>query len=350
MMLYSKKTMKFSFGLLMAATVFSSFQIFAQPANPEANAKAKTVLAYIHSLEPRTDKRVLSGQFSNFGDRASLRLANQIHEKSGHWPAILGVDYLGGRAGIRTDVADRAAIDYWNAGGLVTVSTHLYDPTKTWTNRPEGLRDKGVDLNVLLDPNTEAHTNWMHELDLVADGLNELKTNGVVVLWRPFHEMNGDWFWWDGKDPETFKKLWRQMFDYFTQTRKLDNLLWVYGPNHGRNTAVYYPGDQYVDIVGLDAYTDFVDTDHIHGYPEIAKINKPFGFSEFGPHGASDPPGDYHYTNLINGIRANFPRTVFFMSWNAKWSLASNSNVTELLNDPWIVNREDLPKGLAGAP
>ncbi|HXC99670.1 MAG TPA: glycosyl hydrolase [Verrucomicrobiae bacterium] len=341
--------MKFLFGLLPGALVFCGLHASAQTANPDANEKARAVLAYIHSLEPRTDKRVLSGQFSNFGDHASLRLVNQIHEQSGHWPAILGVDYLGGRAGIRCDQADRAAIDYWNQGGLVTVSTHLYDPTKTWANVPGGLRDRDVDLNTLLDTNTEAHTNWMHELDLVADGLTELKTNGVVVLWRPFHEMNGDWFWWNGKDPDTFIKLWRQMFDYFTQTRKLDNLLWVYGPNHGKNTAAYYPGDQYVDIVGLDAYTDFVDTDHIRGYPQVAKINKPFGFSEFGPHGASDPPGDFDYTNLINGIRANFPRTVFFMSWNAKWSLASNSNVTALLNDPWIVNREDLPKGLAGA-
>ncbi len=340
--------MRFCFGLIVAGMVLSGHPVCAQTANPEASAKAKAVLAYIHGLEPRTDKRVLSGQFSNFGDRASLRIMNQIHDKSGHWPAILGVDYLGGRAGVRCDQADRAAIDYWNAGGLVTVSTHLYNPAKTWTNAPGGLRDTDVDLNLLLDPNTEAHTNWMHEMDLVADGLNELKTNGVVVLWRPFHEMNGDWFWWDGKDPGTFIKLWRQMFDYFTKTRKLDNLLWVYGPNHGRNTAAYYPGDQYADIVGLDAYTDFVDAEHIHGYPEIAKINKPFGFCEFGPHGASDPPGDYDYTGLIKGLRANFPRAVFFMSWNQKWGMASNSNVTELLNDPWIVNREDLPKGLAG--
>jgi mannan endo-1,4-beta-mannosidase len=49
-------------------------------------------------------------------------------------------------------------------------------------------------------------------------------------------------------------------------------------------------------------------------------------------------------------VQKDFPRTVFFMSWNAKWSLARNTNTTELLNHPWIVNREDLPKGLAGSP
>jgi len=46
----------------------------------------------------------------------------------------------------------------------------------------------------------------------------------VVVLWRPFHEMNGDWFWWGGKDPDVFIQIWRHMFDYFTKTKDLDNL------------------------------------------------------------------------------------------------------------------------------
>jgi mannan endo-1,4-beta-mannosidase len=188
----------------------------------------------------------------------------------------------------------------------------------------------------------------MRELDQLAEGLQQLKDAGVVVLWRPFHEMNGDWFWWNGKDPATFIQLWRQMFNYFTQTKGLDNLLWVYAPNHGDNAAAYYPGDRYADLIGLDAYTDFIDTNHIKGYAGMARIKKPFGFTEFGPHGPENPPGDYDYLRFIQGVQTNFPRTVFFMSWNARWSLARNTNTTELLNHPWIINREDLPKGLAG--
>ena len=107
----------------------------------------------------------------------------------------------------------------------------------------------------------------MEELDTLAAGLKQLQDAGVVVLWRPFHEMNGDWFWWGGKNPEAFINVWRHMFDYFTKTRGLNNLLWVYGPNHGKKTAAYYAGDGYTDVVGLDAYTDFVDPKHIMGYP-----------------------------------------------------------------------------------
>ncbi len=318
-----------------------------EPANPKANAKARAILNYLQGLSTRQDKRLLSGQFTDFGQRASLRLMDRIHERTGYWPALMGADYADFAHGSLTYQApDKAAIAYWKAGGLVTISAHLYDPANP---KGGGLRDKSVDMESLLAPGTETHTRWMHELDLAAAGLQELKDAGVVVLWRPFHEMNGGWFWWGGKDPTVFIKVWRQMFDYFSQTKGLDNLLWVYAPNHGDKTAAYYPGDHYVDLAGLDAYTDYVDTRHIKGYAEVARIDKPFGFTEYGPHGAQNPPGNYDYRRFLEGVKEHFPKAVFFMSWNGKWSLARNENVKEMLADPWMVNRADLPSGLAGA-
>jgi mannan endo-1,4-beta-mannosidase len=311
------------------------------PANPNASDQAKAILKYFQSLDVQSGKHLISGQFDDYGDRSSLRLMSQIHDKTDLWPAILGVDYAG-RGGVVIGPPNKAAIDYWRQGGLVTVSTHLYDPNNAIGDG--GLRDRNVDLNALLDEHTESHAGWMKELDRVAEGLKQLKDAGVVVLWRPFHEMNGNWFWWNGKDPATFIKLWRQMFDYFTHTKNLDNLLWVYSPNHGEKVTDYYPGDRYVDLVGLDAYTDFVDPDHIKGYDEITRLPKPFGFTEFGPHGASNPPGNYDYVQFAEGVRKNFPRAVFFMCWNAKWSMAQNNNTKEMLSRPEIINREDLPK------
>jgi mannan endo-1,4-beta-mannosidase len=180
----------------------------------------------------------------------------------------------------------------------------------------------------------------------MAGGLSELKDAGVVVLWRPFHEMNGGWFWWGAQDFDDFIRVWRHMFDYFSQTKGLDNLLWVYGPNHGQNTAKYYAGDAYVDIVGLDAYTDFVDREHVKGYAEIVALPKPFGFTEYGPHGSRNPPGDYDYRRFLAGIEKGFPKTCFFMAWNAKWSLATNQFTRELLTSPSVANRGDLPASL----
>jgi mannan endo-1,4-beta-mannosidase len=318
-----------------------------EPANPNANAKARAILNYFQSLGTRADKRLVSGQFTGAGRGTTLRLTDEIHGQTGLWSALVGADYVDYESGSLTFKApNQAAIQYWNQGGLVTISTHIYNPANP---KGGGQRDQGVDLNGLLAPNDETHTRWLQELDIIAAGLQELKEAGVVVLWRPFHEMNGGWFWWGAKEPDTFIKVWQHMFNYFSKTKGLDNLLWVYSPNHGDKTAAYYAGDHYVDLVGLDAYTDFVDPGHIKGYAEVAQIQKPFGFTEYEPHGARNPPGDYDYRRFLEGVKKDFPKAVFFMSWDGKWSLARNENVKELLADPWIVNRADLPTGLTGA-
>ena len=318
------------------------------PADGNANPRVREILAYLTGLEGRSDHRMLSGQFTEFGDSGNLSLLQKVQAQTGHWPAMAGFDYMDfPKKGLSTHVCNLSAIEYWRSGGLVTISTHLYNPANP---QGSGLRDKGVDLNELLRVGTKTHEAWMKELDTVAAGLQELKEAGVVVLWRPFHEMNGAWFWWGKKPPGDFIKVWRHMFDYFSKTKHLDNLLWVYGPNHGDNADDYYPGDGFVDVVGLDAYTDDIDPAHIKGYERVAAHPKPFGFTEFGPHAADNPPGDYDYRRFLTGVQRNFPKTVLFMSWNAKWSLASNHEVKAFLEQPWIVNRADLPPGLVGAP
>lgn len=329
--------------------LLSSGAFAAEPANPKATPQARRVLDYFHELRGRKEgRRILSGQFTDFGNGAKLRIMERIHERTGQWPALIGVDYADfGRGSLTWKVPNQVAIEYWQQGGLVTVMAHMYNPANP---KGGGLRDPGVDLATLLQPGTETHTRWMQELELIAAGLQQLKEAGVVVLWRPFHEMNGGWFWWGAKDPDQFIAVWRHMFDYFSETKALDNLLWVYGPNHGQHTATFYAGDRYVDLLGLDAYTDFVDREHIKGYDEIVALPKPFGFTEYGPHGSRNPPGNYDYRRFIDGLEKDFPQTCFFMCWNAKWSLAANENTKELLNHPSVINRGDLPATLFKAP
>jgi mannan endo-1,4-beta-mannosidase len=331
--------------LVVASAVLCQMGWSAEPANPKANAATRAVLNYFHELSARTEgKRILSGQFSDFGNGANLRIMERIQENTGRWPALIGVDYADfPRGSLTTKAPNQVALDYWKQGGLVTVMAHMYNPANP---KGGGLRDKGVNLADLLKEGSDTHKRWMEQLDLAAAGLQELKAAGVVVLWRPFHEMNGGWFWWGAQDFDTFIQVWRHMFRYYSETKGLDNLLWVYGPNHGQNTAKYYAGDHYVDLIGLDAYTDFIDPEHIKGYQEIVALPKPFGFTEFGPHGPQKPPGDYDYRRFLEGIEKHFPKTCFFMSWNAKWSLATNQFTRELLESPAIVNREDLPKAL----
>ncbi len=329
--------------LLALAACLSLGGRAAQPANPKSTPAARGILEFFHSLTNRTGKYILSGQFADFS-RANLSLLSRVHDTTGEWPGLVGVDYADfATGGLRWNDANRTAIEYWKQGGLVSVGVHLYNPAN---EKGGGLRDRNVAISDLLREGTDIHTRWLRQLDQLAEALAELKAAGVVVLWRPFHEMNGAWFWWGAQEPKDFIRVWQHMFTYFSDTKGLDNLLWIYGPNHGERTAAYYPGDSFADIVGLDAYTDFIDREHIRGYPELLALQRPIGFTEFGPHGSRNPPGDYDYLRLIDGLQKHFPEVTFFMSWNAKWSLASNRNTRELLAHPAILNRDDLPPAL----
>jgi mannan endo-1,4-beta-mannosidase len=325
--------------LFLAASTGSAWAL--EPANPKANAKARAILNYLERLPQRSDRRLLSGQFTDAGPTAKLAMCEEVHKKTGHWPAMIGLDYADfTKGGLEYKTVNRVAIEYAKQGGLVTISAHLCNPANP---KSRGPWEPGADLQKLITPGNEVHDRWMKELDIMAAGLKELQDADVVVLWRPFHEMNGDWFWWGAKEPETFIRVWQQMFDYFTKTKGLNNLLWVYSPNHGEKTAAYYAGDRYVDIVGLDACTDFVDPQHIRGYEAVAKLPKPFGFTEFGPFGPHNPPGNYDYPRFLAGVQKHFPKTTFFLAWHYKWSLGRNQNARQLLEHPWLVNRENLP-------
>lgn len=324
------------------AAILCAVSAAAGPANPNTNARTAAVLEYLTRLPEQAEGRMLAGQFSECGSQASVGPCEEVFKVTGHWPALIGLDYSDqGATALETHTPNHAAIAYAKEGGLVTISAHLYNPTNPAGG---GLRDTGVDMRRLLTPGDDGHDRWMAMLDTLAAGLAELQDANVPVLWRPFHEMNGGWFWWGAQEPDVFIAVWRHMFDYFTNTKGLNNLLWVYGPNHGKKTADYYPGDNYVDIVGLDAYTDRVDPKHIVGGTEIMALPKPFALTEFGPHGSSNPPGDYDYLRFLQGVQEHFPKAVFFQSWGNKWGLMQNQNTKELMADPWIIGRERLPK------
>src|SRR5689334_5849432 len=101
----------------------------AEPANTNANTKTRAVLNYFHSLTNRTDKRILSGQFAAFGKGASLKLMNEVHDRTGQWPGVMGADYADfGSGGLTFKSPNQASIDYSRQGGFVTSSAHLYNP------------------------------------------------------------------------------------------------------------------------------------------------------------------------------------------------------------------------------
>lgn len=176
---------------------------------------------------------------------------------------------------------------------------------------------------------------FTEDLKNAAAYLKLLRDADIPVLWRPFHEAAGGWFWW-GKDAASFKSLWIAMFNYF-KTEGLDNLIWIWTTEG--NDADWYPGDQYVDIVGRDVYNKET-ADCVSEYTSIAENygNKIVSLSECGTVG------------LISEQWASGARWSWFMPWydgtNEDGSPVVHADEAwwkDAMSQEFVVSREDLP-------
>jgi mannan endo-1,4-beta-mannosidase len=197
-------------------------------------------------------QHILSGQQESgtgWGGGGSSREMNLISKATGRLPAIRGLDFMSNDF----DGVVKRAIDWWEDGGIVTICYH-------WGTPPDGLgyeSSKGqIDLTEALTEGTELYAGLLAQMDEAAVYLGQLRDAGVPVLWRPFHEFGGAWFWWGKGGAANFKKLWQLMYDRYTQEFGLDNLIWVlgYSGEDSHDWKAWYPGDQYVDIAGSDTY------------------------------------------------------------------------------------------------
>lgn len=340
----------------------------AAPSNPNASQNARMVLDYFYNLKSRaesgqTTNRVISGQqvptvafTTNWTDHVHHIIDPYAH--TGKWIGIVGSEYWteANRAG-QVSTLNGNLINYWNNGNLVTLNWHARNP---WTDGAADDRTTVLSpttVNGLLANGTAENTRLKAHYDIIADYLTELKNAGVVVLWRPYHEMNmgSGGFWW-GSDLTTqsdYSRLWQYMFNYFTNTKGLDNLLWLYAANNqwsatGTPVDFYYPGSAYVDIVGQDVYS----FDNITLRPnangscnKLAALGKPFGISEEGPW-REDYDGSWDNNVIIDKIKNECSQAVYFQQWNS-WQMSKSAiidvkNSNQLLNDPWVITRDEF--------
>ena len=243
---------------------FVSLQIIAQrynPVNPNASAGVKRVLNLLYDVK---GKYILSGQ-QNYNSDPNV-FSDSAKAITGKYPAIWGTDFINwGDKDLGPQIVDEA-IKKWKEGYLVTLMWHEGKPT----DDPPYEFSKNViakmsdaDWNELVTPGTNLNARWLKQIDFIAGYLKQLQTAGVPVLWRPYHEMNGVWFWWGNKKGENgITKLWKMMYDRFTNYHHLNNLIWVWGANGLRDIPFdeaydykdYYPGANYVDVLGADVY------------------------------------------------------------------------------------------------
>ncbi len=250
--------------------------------NENANAQTKALFSY---LSESYGKYILSGQVCDDGLYGKEFTA--IYNETGKYPAILGLDmmdYTPSRTalGARTSAVDRA-IEFGKKGGIVTFCWHWNAPTEYLKNGNDDngnprwwggfyTRNSTFDIaKVMNGQDPEGKKAIDRDIKEIASQLKRLEDAGVPVIWRPLHEASGGWFWWGAKGADAYKKLWIYLYEELTYKYGCNNLIWVFNAQDSE----WYPGDEYVDVIGEDIYPG----EHVYS-PQTAKFKQATAYSD----------------------------------------------------------------------
>ena len=262
------------------------------PVNPNASPEARALLNYLYSI---SGKHTIVGQH-NFAGVHELSTAAAARGL-GKTPALYGTDWGFSRAGdidsiYARDNTVKEVIKQWRNGSIIALCWHEVRPTAdepvTFQGSSTSVQGHLTDAEweALLTPGSAINTKWCAQVDVIAGYLQQLADAHVPVLWRPVHEMNGNWFWWGGRVGERgTRQYYRMMFNRLVNVHHLNNLIWVWNCDQpsqpDRQFVDYFPGQQYVDILALDCYGAFQQ----RFYDEMNALSdgKVMAISEGGP-------------------------------------------------------------------
>jgi mannan endo-1,4-beta-mannosidase len=311
-----------------------------EPANPQASPEARRLLKTLQEL---SGKSTLSGQHNYPGSGSAFY--DRAFEITGRYPTLWGQDFgfsADGKDSILCrDANMEEATRRHREGTLITLMWH---PVRPMDEEPNGWKQSvqnkltDAEWEELITSGTALQRHWLTQLDRVAGHLQRLCAERVPVLWRPFHEGNGGWFWWGGRPgPKGTQALHRLMFEVFTKKYGLNNLLWVWNankPGTGANAAGpyqdYYPGHAFVDILATDIYGGDYQVRHYEELLAVAQ-GKPVALGEVGK--VPTP-----------AVLDRQPRWVWFMMW-CDYLEKDNTHeeIRALYQCPRVLSREGLP-------
>ena len=231
-----------------------AFAVSAKLADPLATDSAKRLMSY---LADSYGQVVLSGQYCDTGSLGKEFQA--VKKVNGNLtPAVLGLDFIeyspsrveNGSTSRATDFAK----SFWENGGIVTFCWHWNAPSKYLTGAwYSGFYKEhtNIDLDKIMNgEDPEGYDLLMQDIDAIAQQLLILQEADVPIIWRPLHEASGGWFWWGDCSAESYKKLYITLFEKLTGEYGIHNLIWLWNGQ----SAAWYPGDAYVDMIGWDIY------------------------------------------------------------------------------------------------
>jgi len=328
-----------------------TWNIDASPVNPNASLQARNLYSYLRSS---FGNKILSCTMAEVN--WNIDNATWVYNQTGKWPAMTCFDfihYTRKKTNYDSWVDYKAlvnnAIDYWNNGGIVALMWHWLDPSRS---TDQFYSDQTTfDISKISDVNSTQYKAMISDIDSIAVFLKQLKNAGVPVIWRPLHEAEGsyrygDWFWWGAKGAAACVQLWKVMYDRLVTYHGLNNLIWVWTVNLDdydylwyADATSWYPGHDYVDIIGIDIYDNTVaHGSHVDFFKKtalIANSNKIVTLAECGH--IPDPA-----LMQVNGDKWSY-----FMPWYGDYTKSATYNGAAYWNQAFqssfVVTRSDLP-------
>ncbi len=293
------------------------------PVNKNATAKAWKLLDYLCSV---AGNGIITGQHTQ---TIPMEEIDYIHDRTGRYPLLRGFELLGYSPNINyDDASDECLTEVYenrntmetarkwakNGEGIVTICWHWFSPT--------GGRDKSFyaehtdfDAKRVLVEGTEERRAFYSDMDVIAGELEKFLEDDIPLLWRPFHEADGKWFWWGARGHETGRELYKLMFDYYVNCKHLDNLLWVWNSPAKEG----YPGDEYVDVISRDVYLPdgFMSTDYRAEYEELIRNTTSEKVAALGEVG---------YIPDVDMLAESRVPWAYYMNWSKEWCIGEEHN------------------------
>lgn len=293
--------------------------------NPDATAEAQKLLNY---LSETAGKAIITGQHTQTNPMEEIAF---IREQTGREPLLRGFELLAYSPNINEKDASEECLTevYENRNtvdtalewarqkkGIVTFTFHWFSPL--------GGRDKSFyaintdfDAERVLVEGTPERKAFYRDMDRIAEELRKFQREEIPIIWRPFHEAEGDWFWWGAKGPQVAAKLYRLMYEYYTEVLHLDHLLWVWNCP----LAEAYPGDDCEDIVSMDIYLpEYEKTDYRSQYEQLIRSTsdkKVAALAEVG------------YIPDIQLLEKSYVPWVYYMTWSKAFCIGEQFNRIE---------------------
>ena len=304
----------------------------------DKKATIETVTLY-NKLQKLTQKGYLFGHQDDLAYGVKWKYEDgrsDIKDVVGDYPGVYGWDIAGLEKddinnidGVPFDKMKQYIKEANERGGISTVSWHFDNPAtekNAWDNTPNSLK------TVL--PGGENHQKFIAWLDKASSfflSLKDKRGKNIPILFRPYHELTGGWFWW-GKGnctPDEFKTLWKFTFDYL-QKKGVHNLIYVYNTSSFKSEEEFlanYPGTGYADILSFDSYQNNDDKDGEKFIQEVQnqfkiinKIgleqNKPIALAEAGYEAIPDPKW---WTNVLDKAIGDYKISYVLLWRNHGW-------------------------------